>query len=184
VIDTQATVISQNEVPARVATAIKFGSVLWVTDWCPKCGRKVQLHHAGAQAEKHYVYPCCGIEFDTSKPIRITENRICTTRAMRRGPSAKRKRQCLKDQSDRCLYCIRRFGSYVYAGDTEIKLKLAWDHFVPFVFSGDNSDENFVAACHICNGWKSDLFLDGLKEYRDYLNNKWLYSRYSDSRVC
>jgi hypothetical protein len=160
------------------AVAIRFASVLWVTATCPQCGkrreRNVKLHDAGDG-----TITCCNVPF-SRRGMKIVENRIADIREkFRRKPSVKRQEQIRNEQSDRCLYCFRRFGSVVYIkgeykGQSQhLRLKLVWDHYVPYIYSLDSSDSNFVASCHICNGFKSDLMMDSLAEYRNYLFKKW-----------
>ena len=53
-----------------------------------------------------------------------------------------------------------------------IKLKIHYDHFVPWVYSGDNSGPNISASCHICNSLKSDNHFYDLISAKEYLNAK------------
>ena len=91
----------------------------------------------------------------------------------RAKPSGAFQRAQRRRQNDCCFYCSRAFGSTVYDGQEKIRLKIAWDHLVPFVYSNNNKDENFVAACHVCNSFKSDILFDDVSEARDYLRCKW-----------
>lgn len=86
----------------------------------------------------------------------------------------KRQRQaCLEDQHYRCLYCEQSFGSIVWYKSKQITLKIVWDHQTPFAFSQDNRECNFVAACHICNAWKSALIFQSVDEVKIYVQQKW-----------
>ena len=44
---------------------------------------------------------------------------------------------------------------------------------MPYAYSLNNLSANFGAACHICNGWKSDHVFQSLDEARVYLSGKW-----------
>lgn len=50
-----------------------------------------------------------------------------------------------------------------------IGLKLQWDHVDPWVYSLNNKDQNFVAACQICNGIKSSMIFNSVEEARVYI---------------
>lgn len=90
----------------------------------------------------------------------------------RRGPSRAHQKAQLDKQGGRCLYCDLEPGSYVQRNDTIVRLRLAWDHAVPFSYSRDNNNQNFVAACHVCNGIKTDLMFGDLDEAKAYILSK------------
>jgi len=48
------------------------------------------------------------------------------------------------------------------------RVKLNWDHVIPFVHVGNPAD-NWVAACGRCNGIKSDLMFDSPEAARKYV---------------
>ncbi len=99
----------------------------------------------------------------------------------RSGPSKKWREFILKMQEHRCYYCNRLFGGRVYRGTKEIRLKLHWDHVNPYVYSLNNRDQNFVAACHVCNGIKSAFVFNRLEEVLTYVQGKWEEKGYRDS---
>jgi hypothetical protein len=163
-------------------TAVQFGSVLWITAHCPVCKKRMQVIPNSAastpQNPNGETYGCCGRPY-LRAAVKITENRIDKGKNKhRRKPSPFAQRRILAQQCDRCLFCNRRFGSYVYAkgaylGKTiQIRLKLVWDHYIPYVYCLDSSDANFVAACQICNQYKSDLMLSSVTEYQTYIGKK------------
>jgi 5-methylcytosine-specific restriction endonuclease McrA len=84
----------------------------------------------------------------------------------KRIPSPAAQREQLDRQGDRCMYCERQFGGYAFKGVRAMKLRVCWDHVVPFAFGQDNSDVNFVAACQICNGIKSTRLYPSLDSAR------------------
>jgi 5-methylcytosine-specific restriction endonuclease McrA len=57
----------------------------------------------------------------------------------------------------------------LYSGRPKV-LSPVWDHLVPYVYGYDNSDDNFVAACQICNNIKSSKLFSSLEEAREYIN--------------
>lgn len=103
----------------------------------------------------------------------------------------------LEDQDYRCFYCFRRFGSTVFRDRTKghrlatrvfgesvgfepnrIRLQLNWDHLIPWDYSRNNQNRNFVAACHVCNGIKRDLIFDTEAEARLYVAQRWTEKGY------
>jgi hypothetical protein len=104
--------------------------------------------------------------------------RICEPENVRRQPSEAAKRYILNEQEHCCIYCSRSFGNYTpkiafQKSSKQYLLKAQWDHLVPFSYNQDNRAENFVAACQLCNAWKSALMFQSLDEARIYLLNKW-----------
>ena len=115
-------------------------------------------------------FTCCGEKIQ--KPdVEITKREI--------EPVEKRKRisntlknQILGEQKFCCLYCEKPFGSYVKKQGKTIKLKINFDHIIPFAFSHNNFKYNFIAACQICNYIKSDLYFSTLEEAKIYILTK------------
>lgn len=61
----------------------------------------------------------------------------------RKAISGERRRKIFERDAYRCRYC----GSYI---------DLVLDHLVPHIRTQNDSDENLVAACRICNSKKKD----------------------------
>jgi CRISPR/Cas system Type II protein with McrA/HNH and RuvC-like nuclease domain len=144
---------------ARVAL---YGNVGITRTYCEDC-RRTALVLRG-------IKQCCD--------SRLTEDvngveRIIQPEDVKRHPSRSEKIKILNRQHDRCLYCGRRFGSTAWYKGKQIVLRLNWDHVLPFEYSRDNSAGNFVAVCHICNHWKSDLIFTFLEEIQVYVTEKW-----------
>ena len=53
------------------------------------------------------------------------------------------------------------------------KLKVHWDHKIPYSYAQDNRDINFVASCSVCNLMKHDRMFETLDEAREYLQTRW-----------
>jgi 5-methylcytosine-specific restriction endonuclease McrA len=85
--------------------------------------------------------------------------------AKRKKPSQAKQEAQLAAQDYACLYCGLEFGTLL--GDRV--LSICWDHCVPYSYSQDNSDSNFVAACQICNGIKSNKMFATLEEARQFV---------------
>lgn len=73
-------------------------------------------------------------------------------------------------QDNRCLYCGHRFGDLVVRKGNDWQwLEIEWDHFVPFAYSNANPDDGWVAACHLCNSYKSDLIFPDVLAVRVHI---------------
>lgn len=66
----------------------------------------------------------------------------------------------LAEQGHRCLYCERTFGP---------RVKLQWDHMVPWSHTMNNDRHNIAAACRECNQCKSNLIFQTVDEVRTYV---------------
>lgn len=109
---------------------------------------------------------CCGAAVEEAPDA---WQRIIEPEFERRQPSAAEKLFILSIQENKCLYCDERFGSFVWRKAKRVRLKIHWDHFVPFAYNANNSGANFVAACHICNGIKKDKIFDSVEEARVHI---------------
>lgn len=123
---------------------------------------------------------CCGKRVEDPEFIGFKKMSDCV--AIRRGPSRKWQEAIIRTQGGKCFYCDRRFGSCVWRSGKQISLRLHWDHVNPWIYSLSNKDQNFVAACHVCNGIKSSLIFGSIDEARTHITEKWQVKGYSDVR--
>lgn len=121
---------------------------------------------------------CCERTANEELPAKIKRMSDCY--AQRNRPTKKSQDEILKSQEHCCFYCFRAFGKTVYRNSRSIRLQLHWDHINPYVYSLDNRDQNFVAACHVCNGIKSDTIFKGADDARIYITERWKDKGYSD----
>jgi 5-methylcytosine-specific restriction endonuclease McrA len=89
----------------------------------------------------------------------------------RRTPPLKKRREVIERQGNKCFYCGEPFGEYYIRNGVAKKLTIHFDHFVPFAFSGNNDNENFVASCNICNSIKSDKVFETEEDARCYVEH-------------
>lgn len=89
------------------------------------------------------------------------------------GPPKAEQEALLTAQGYRCLYCDKRLGSTAWYKGKRVVLKLHWDHVIPYEYGQNNDVSNFVAACHVCNHWKSDFVFNSLEEIQVYVGEKW-----------
>lgn len=97
----------------------------------------------------------------------------------RRVLPASVKRAKLEAQHHRCFYCDRSFGSLVHRRGKSMRLRVHYDHMVPYAYSQDNEADNFVAACHVCNSLKHAFYFNTLDEAQLFLFNAWREKGYT-----
>ena len=105
--------------------------------------------------------------------VPLKAKRMSEPEQRRKRPSLTERKSIVESQGNACLYCDRGFGSHVMRKGRLVRLRLVWDRVLPFAYSADNKPANFVAACHVCNGWKSDLVFQTLSEARVFLQARW-----------
>lgn len=132
-----------------------YGNVAIQRAYCYACGGTAFVIDGYLQ--------CCG-RWWKHEPDRI--KREVEPEYKRRGPGLKEQRQILEAQDYRCIYCECAFHSIRFRRNRPIRLRIEWDHDIPFAYSQNNHTSNFVAACQVCNGLKSDLIFKDLDEAR------------------
>ncbi len=146
-----------------------YGNVKLPKAWCNNCG--------GYSFVQDGELACCGAHI-AEDPQRYKRESIPEQR--RRIIPQKERRKQLELQNYRCFYCDRGFGSTVYRKGRALKLKIHWDHMVPYSLTQNNSPTNFVAACHVCNGSKSSFVFQTVDEAKLYLLDRWKARGYTD----
>lgn len=139
-----------------------FGNVAIPRAYCKNCETRSFI------IDGHFR--CCDQSFEQEIKDYVIE---CEPEKRRRLPPATARKAKLESQEDRCFYCRREFGSYVVRDLKHKRLLIAWDHYVPYSYSQDNRESNFVAACQICNGMKSAKIFQTVEEAKVYLHLKW-----------
>lgn len=112
---------------------------------------------------------CCGVPVNSVPKGFIRE---CEPVQCRKSPPVLEKKRLLELQENRCFYCGVAFGSIHIRNGKPIKIMLNWDHQLPYAYSQNNKTENFVAACHVCNGIKCDKIFRDVEEAQVYLTLK------------
>ena len=139
-----------------------YGNVRIVRAYCDQCENTALIIRG--------KFSCCDSAFSDSP---TSFKRICEPEFRRSVPTREMQKLILKIQQGCCFYCDRMFNSTVIVHHRKRKLKLCWDHLVPFAYSQNNNTENFVAACHLCNSWKSDRVFQTIEEAKVFLALKW-----------
>ena len=137
------------------ATLALYGNVAIPRFWCAACRRDALVLRG--------VLQCCDTPV-TQAPTIV--KRMAEPEFRRRTPAPVEQVAILTAQDNRCLYCLLPFGMRVYRGTRATRLRLEWDHVVPFAYAQDNHARNVVAACHVCNGIKGDHMWPTLDDAR------------------
>jgi 5-methylcytosine-specific restriction endonuclease McrA len=138
-----------------------FGTVALRRMFCGPCGCYSLIRNDG-------TFCCCDKPLVGEVKFRGIK-RVVEPEQVRRRPTPTERKQILEDQNHCCLYCERRLGSWVLRKNKQVRLRLHWDHMVPFSYQQNNSMSNFVAACHLCNMHKHSMIFSTLEEARIYL---------------
>jgi hypothetical protein len=147
------------------AHVVLFGSVALRRVYCGPC-------ESFALVRKDGTLCCCDSKIPADLEYRKIK-RVVEPEQVRRLPPVQERRLILQEQENRCLYCERQFGTSVFRKQKWVKLKLHWDHMVPFSYQQNNSVSNYAAACHLCNLFKSAMIFQTLEEARIYLQAAW-----------
>lgn len=139
-----------------------YGNVAILRAWCPDC-KDWSWVLDGKLA-------CCDRE-NEHEP-RYYKREVEPEGKRKQPPKWMRDAQ-LEEQGGRCLYCEKVIGSHIWRNGKRIKLRLHWDHLVPYSLTQNNNAVNFVAACHICNGIKSSHCFQTIDEARIYILDRW-----------
>jgi hypothetical protein len=129
-----------------------YGNVAIPRGKCPECGCTSLVIDG--------VRQCCLSEATGFAPDHFEQ--IVPPEHVRKPLSSGQKRSIEESQDGRCLYCGKAFGSIVHRNGRPSILRVHFDHADPWVYSFNNSAENMVAACHVCNGIKSSTIYPSL----------------------
>jgi 5-methylcytosine-specific restriction endonuclease McrA len=138
-----------------------YGNITLERGYCDNCKTMTII--------KGGKYQCCD---DLVENIPTKFERMSMSPDGRKTPTAAEKRKILNQQGTICFYCCVEFGSIRFRHGLPFFIKTEWDHQMPFAYSQNNSTENFVAACHVCNGIKSSHIFQTIEEARAYLTDK------------
>lgn len=135
-----------------------YGNVSMLRGWCDSC-QSWALVVDGLSA-------CCGEEVESSSDVikRMTHPEAC-----RKLLKSEERRAILESQDYRCIYCEKRFDSEVERHGKIVRLRVHWDHQIPFSYSQNNTVTNIAAACQICNLMKGALIFKDIEEARIHI---------------
>ena len=140
---------------------VRLGSVVLFRWVCHKCNEE--------QFEGTTVCPKCKIDAGKHDAVRTVVG------AKRKSPPAKVRKEILANQDHKCAWCGRPFGASYWDGKRQkyAELRIHWDHILPYSVTEDNSQENFTAACSVCNGIKSSKVFSNPRDLAVYIDRKW-----------
>lgn len=150
-----------------------YDTIILQKGWCENC----QCYSFVRKG----ILQCCDARTD-STPTAWKRESLAT--GIRRQPSTGYKRDQLLAQDHRCFYCNILFGGHRSWKGKIVKVRIEWDHLVPFAYLQSNPDSNFVAACHICNRLKSSKVFQTVEEARAYVETKRLTKEQSMRKLC
>ena len=131
---------------------------------CPNCGEKIFTEDLNFKCND------CKHEFiGTIDSLRIEANVL-----KRKTPKSSIKNKILMEQDHSCYWCSREFGTVYFRYNKISSLSPNWDHIIPYSYSLSNADDNFVASCSICNGFKSSHMFDSDRRCRAYIKKRWI----------
>ena len=143
---------------------MQYGNIILERGYCTSCKDTAII--------LKNILQCCNkavVDDNKSKPLYLATS----ARLHRKKPNSKQRLHILTIQENKCKYCNHLFGSYVFKNNKVIVLQVVWDHHIPYSYGANNNTENFVAACQICNGFKSNKIFDSLEQLVDYIKRKW-----------
>jgi hypothetical protein len=145
-----------------VVEKVFYGETLLIRGYCKKC------HQVSFIIDGYFS--CCGNA--APFPTKINYRREATTTKRMYCPK-KIKEQLLIKQFNRCIWCGYEFTDilYNYKTDKTCVLEPIYDHKIPFSYSGNLLD-NWVAACSICNGIKSNKYFPNYKEAYQFIGKR------------
>lgn len=140
-----------------------YGNVVILKGWCSDCKGYYFVLNGELQ--------CCGKHFELPEE-EITKRESKTWEP--RGFSKKDKEYCLNEQNHCCIYCGIGLNDSYWDGKRKryISAEIHFDHFIPYVYSQNNSKSNIIASCHICNLIKSSKCFPSIDEARVYIQSR------------
>lgn len=142
-----------------------LGRSILFREKCPECGEWNISGTSSFECEE------CGTEY---KEIFIKSTRVEVPPHYKRKVFTKELRnKKFFDQNGKCFWCGRKFYSWVRKNSRIIQIKMHVDHLKPFSYFPDDTDDNLVAACSICNIFKSNKMFEDVEECKQYLLYKW-----------
>lgn len=110
---------------------------------------------------------CCLKPHNTIK--KTNYKRMILSEGKKKQPPANLKREIIKRQDNKCLYCGIKFGDIYYKKDKPNIAKIHYDHLVPFAYLNSNPYNNWIGACNICNSIKGSKMFETIEEVKSYV---------------
>ena len=138
-----------------------YSSIKMARVWCEECKTKA-LVVKGSKL-------CC--DKPLKKGRKLGKLKRESTGTKREPPSSAEKRFMLEVQENKCFYCAVPFNEpFLHPKINKLRYtNVCYDHFIPYSYSQDNRQINFVGACQICNGIKRNLVFDSREDAITYV---------------
>ena len=145
----------------RIEKAI-YESVALLKHYCPNC--KINAFVING------ILQCCGLALKNI-PEHEKEKRYSETEKKRSYIPIKIKQEILAYQENKCIYCEHKFNDIIWHPRRKkyIHLRIHFDHFVCWNYSGNNRPYNLVASCHVCNQIKHDKYFPDIPSAREFI---------------
>jgi hypothetical protein len=123
---------------------------------------------------------CCDAVFNEAENKKFQVKRMTTLNKGRKRPSKEKIKQMLDIQNNRCIYCEIPFGTaFIHPRLDKLRFTcVCLDHFIPYSYLKDNKLDNFLCACQICNGIKTNKMFDSVEDARAYIKYRRLRKGY------
>lgn len=109
-------------------------------------------------------FGCCGRSAkDWDQDFNVKKKRESEVPNRRIPLSRGDKDKIRRHQNNQCVYCGIHLGK---------RVRVEYDHFIPFCYSGDNNKLNMVAACRRCNQIKHSHLFSSIEEARIFIINE------------
>lgn len=145
----------------KVKVLVEYGKVALKRVFCNGCD-SYTLVRDGKKI-------CCGSPYYENYGEIVGFKRECEAPGGARSCSPALRQRIIESQNHRCFYCDSMLSGYVKRDGQTIQLKTHIDHQVPWAWIKNTTEQNLVAACHVCNHIKSSLMFSTLQECKDYI---------------
>lgn len=132
---------------------------------CPTC------QDFNLSANSNFICTTCNAEYTYG--LRVDSVRMVSSVSRRRQFGSGLVRKIAKQQNNKCYWCGREFDTHIIKHDKIVTLTIHIDHIIPFAYSQNNTNENFVASCNICNLFKGDKVFDNNDDCVNFLTDRW-----------
>ena len=150
---------------SKSITKSYYGDVVLLKGYCKECKTKSFIIDGEFQ--------CCDSKVSELHDKEIKKREI-EGESKRSRIKKKVRLEILEKQNNKCIYCENDFDTPFWHDKKKryIKIRVHFDHFISWNYSRDNQKNNLYAACHICNGIKSDKFFYNLISAKEYINER------------
>jgi len=141
-----------------------YGSQVMLKAYCKECEMDAFIVDGKLQ--------CCDKKIEIPPEVKLS--REFDGSQKRHQISRKIKNQILKKQENKCIYCKCDLDGWIFNKKRQeyTPVKIHYDHFISWNYSRNDQENNLVAACHVCNFIKSDLYFRDFVSTRDHILKK------------